>query len=176
MFLWRPSVCEIVQVASQLRRNPLGSSPTATVMSVDAFVAGAWLVFGAFFCMVGLVNLISGLASRNWDVVNGEIIESRLEYWWFGRCWTVEVRYQYTVAGTTYKADQFSFGKRLWFTSRGAAERASSTYQKGNVVRLLVSPSDRSVAVIEPGIGWRAVIMTLTGALVAALSLYSLLS
>jgi hypothetical protein len=48
-------------------------------------------------------------------------------------------------------------------------------YPKGRIVTLFVSPSDRSVAVIDPGIGWRAVMITLTGALVAALSVYSIL-
>ena len=146
-----------------------------SLMPVNAFVAGAYLVLGAFFFMVGLLNLISGLVSRSWDAVSGEIIESRLGYRWFAFLWTVEIRYRYTANGLTHEGDQFSFGKRLWFASRGAAERALSTYQKGRIVRLLVSPSDRSVAVIEPGIGWRAVMMTLTGALVAAFSVYSIL-
>jgi uncharacterized protein DUF3592 len=142
-------------------------------MSVDAFVAGTYLVLGAFFVVVGLVNLISGSASRSWEAVSGEIIESRVAYSSLGRHWSVEIRYRYTVEGLTLEGDQFSFGKRLWFASRDAAERVVSTYHKGRIVRLLVSPSDRSVAVIEPGIGWHAVMMTLTGALLAAWSVYS---
>ncbi len=150
-----------------------------TLLSVDAFVAGAYGILGALFFIVGLAQLMSGLASRSWDTVSGEIIESRVRYprWEFlsGFRWLGEIRYRYTIGGLTYEGDRFGFGKLLWFASRGAAERAVAMYPKGRIVRLLVSPSDRSEAVVEPGVGWRAVIMTLTGALVAALSVYSIL-
>ena len=152
-------------------------------MSANAFVAGAYGILGAFFFVAGLAQLISGLASRSWDTVSGEIIESRVRYPWMGFRsgfrsrfrWLAEIRYRYTIEGLTYEGDRFGFGKLLWFASRGAAERAVAMYPTGRIVRLLVSPSDRSEAVVEPGIGWRAVIMTLTGALVAALSVYSIL-
>jgi len=110
-------------------------------VSANAFVAGAYGVPGAFFLTVGLVNLIGGLASRSWDAVSGEIIESRVEYRWFGWSWTAEILYRYTVEGLTYEGDAYGFGKRLWFASRGAAERGVSMYPKGRIVRLLVSPS-----------------------------------
>src|SRR5437867_11493737 len=51
-----------------------------TLLSVDAFVAGAYGILGALFFIVGLAQLISGLASRSWDTVSGEIIESRVRY------------------------------------------------------------------------------------------------
>jgi len=148
-------------------------------VSANAFVAGAYGILGALFFFAGSAQLISGLASRSWDTVSAEIIESRVWYPRWGLRsrfrWLAEIRYRYTIEGLTYEGDEYGFGKRLWFASRGAAERAVSMYPKGRMVRLLVSPSDRSVAVIEPGISWRAVMMTLTGALVTALSVYSML-
>ena len=153
-----------------------------TLLSVNAFVAGAYGILGALFFIVGLAQLISGLASRSWDTVSGEIIESRVRYPWMGFRsgfrsrfrWLAEIRYRYTIEGLTYEGDRFGFGKGT-FPSRRAAERAVSMYPKGRIVTLLVSPSDRSVAVIEPGVGWGVVMMTLTGALVTALSVYSIL-
>src|SRR5436309_4176215 len=153
-----------------------------TLLSVNAFVAGAYGILGAFFFVAGLAQLISGLASRSWDTVSAEIIESRARYPWSGFRpgfrsrfrWLAEIRYRYTIEGLTYEGDRFGFGKGT-FPSRRAAERAVSMYPKGRIVTLLVSPSDRSVAVIEPGGGWSVVIMMLTGALVTALSVYSIL-
>jgi len=108
--------------------------------------------------------------------VSGEIIESRM---WVRRPsnWAVEIRYRYTIGGLTYQGDRFGFGKltRASFVTQAEAERAVTTYPKGRIVTLLVSPSDRSSAVIEPGIGRAAVIMCFTGAVLATGGLAAIL-
>jgi len=109
-----------------------------------------------------------------WDAVSGEIIESRM---WIRRPshWAVEIRYRYTVEGLTYEADRVGFWKARRFWSLGAAERLVTMYPKGRIVTLFVSPSDRSLAVIEPGVGWRAAVPFLSGGLLAAFGIASLL-
>ena len=136
-------------------------------MSGDAFAAGAFVVLGGFFVILGVVDLIGGLKSRNWDVVSGEIIECRRSTGYRSKI-VVDIRYQYTIEGFTYEGDRFGFGKLTSFVTPSAAERAVSMYPKGRVVKLFVSPSDRSSAVLEPGVGRGVVMMVLTGALLAA--------
>jgi len=147
-----------------------------SLLSVDAFVAGAWVVVGVFFVLVGVVALKDGLASRGWDAVSGEIIESRFTLARSQRVrWLVEIRYRYTVEGLTYEGDRFGFWKDWTFSSQRAAERVVTMYPKGRIVTLFVSPLDRSLAVIEPGVGWRAVMPVVVGSLLAAFGIASLL-
>ena len=148
----------------------------ATLLSANAFVAGACVVVGAFLLMIGVVNLMSGFASRGWDEISGEVIESRFTLARSNRVhWKVEIRYRYTVEGLTYEGDQFGFWKHRRFFSQQAAERVVAMYPKGRIVTLFVSPSDRSCAVIEPGISWRAAMPVLSGAVLAAFGVASLL-
>lgn len=147
----------------------------ATLLSVDGFVAGAWVVVGAFFVIVGVVGVVGGLASRGWDAVSGEIIESRFRLSrWQHIGWEVEIRYRYTVEGFTYEGDQFGFWKRSTFSSQHAAERVVTMYPKGRIVTLFVSPSDRSRSVIEPGVSWRAAMPLLSGGLLTAYGIATL--
>jgi uncharacterized protein DUF3592 len=105
----------------------------ATLPSVNAFAASAWVVVGAFFIIVGVVNLMSGLASRGWDAVSGEVIESRFTLARSQRVsWKVEIRYRYTVEGLTYEGDRFGFWKGWRFFSQRAAERVVAMYPKGH--------------------------------------------
>src|SRR5437773_8476956 len=82
----------------------------AMFLSASGFVAGFFIVVGAFFLMIGVIELTRGLASRSWDTVCGEIIESRVtqglapRYGWL---WHVEVRYRYIAEGLTYEGDRF---------------------------------------------------------------------
>jgi hypothetical protein len=148
----------------------------ATLLSVDAVVAGAWVVVGAFFAIVGVVGLMSGLASRGWDAVSGEIIESRFRLSrWQHIGWEVEICYRYTVEGFTYEGNQLGFWKRSTFSSQRAAERVVTKYPKGSIVTLFVSPSDRSRSVIERGVSWRAAMPLLSGGLLTAYGIVTLL-
>jgi len=131
---------------------------------------------GALFFMIGVMELIGGLASRDWDAVSGEIIESRFTLTRWQRVnWEVEIRYRYTIEGRTYEGDRFCFGTGMTVYSLRAAERAVTTYPKGRIVTLFVSPSDRSRAVIEPGVGWRVAMPFLAGGLLIALGIGSIL-
>ena len=89
--------------------------------------------------------------------------------------WLVEIRYRYTIDGRTYEGDQFGFGKDLSFVSHDAAERAVTTYPKGGTITLLVAPWVRSVAVIEPGVGWLVWLMFLGGVVMTAFGIHGFL-
>ena len=131
---------------------------------------------GAFFVVIGIVGLMDGLASQGWDAVSGKIIESRFSLARSRRVyWVVEIRYRYTVEGLTYEGDRVGFWKGRRFWSPGAAERLVTMYPKGRIVTLFVSPSDRSLAVIEPGVGWSAAMPFLSGGVLAAFGIASLL-
>jgi len=141
-------------------------------LSASGFVAGVFIVVGAFFLMIGVIELTGGLASRSWDAVSGEIAESRVTQGLapgYGWLWHVEVLYRYTVEGLTYEGNRFRFGTDPTFWTQSAAERAVSLYPKGRIVTLFVSPWDRSAAAIEPGVGWRVMIPFLSGGLLAAI-------
>jgi uncharacterized protein DUF3592 len=119
---------------------------------------------------------MDGLASRGWDAVSGEIIESRFRLSkWRHVGWEVEIRYRYTVEGFTYEGDQLSFWKRSSFSSQRAAERVVTMYPKGNLVTVFVSPSDRSRSVIDPGVSWRVAMPLVFGGLMTALGIATLL-
>lgn len=131
---------------------------------------------GTFIVTVGVVGLVGGLASRRWDAVGGEIIESRVRLSrWQHIGWELEIRYRYTVEGATYESDQFGFWKRSAFSSQSAAERVATRYPKGSIVTVFVSPSDRSRSVIEPGVGWRVAVPLLLGGLLTAGGIAALL-
>ena len=148
----------------------------ATLPSVDTFVGGACVLVGALFLVIGVVDLIGGLASRGWDAVSGEIIESRFRLARSQRVhWEVDIRYRYTVEGRTYEGDRFGFWKGRTFWSERAAEYVVTMYPKGRIVTLFVSPSDHSCAVIEPGIGWRVVMPFFSGGALAAFGIVSIL-
>ncbi len=150
----------------------------AMSLSSSGFVAGVFVVVGAFFLMIGVIERTRGLASRSWDAVSGEIIESRVTQGLapgYGWLWHVEVRYRYTAEGLTYEGDRFSFGTDPTFWTQSAAEGAVSLYPKGRIVTLFVSPSDRSAAAIEPGVGWRVMIPFLSGGLLAAIGIGGIL-
>lgn len=123
-----------------------------------------------------MIDLIRALASKKWDAVSGEIIASELKSQTRQRWprWWAEIRYRYKIEGLTYEGDRVGFGMYTSFISRGTAERAVSRYPKGRIVTVLVSPSDRSSAVIEPGIGRGVVMSIVTGALLAALGIGSI--
>ena len=149
-----------------------------TVLAASGFVAGVYIVVGAFFLLIGVIELTRGFASRRWDTVRGEIIASRVTQGLgrgYGRLWHVEVRYRYAIEGLTFEGDRFSFGTDPTFWTQSAAERAVSIYPKGRIVTLFVSPSDRSAAVIEPGVGWRVMWPFLSGGLLVALGIGGLL-
>ena len=143
-----------------------------------AILLGVYTVVGAFFLMIGVIETIRALASRNWDAVCGEIIESRVTQGFsrdYGWLWHVKIRYRYTVEAHTYEGDRFSFGTGAMFWTQSGAERAVSPYPKGRIVTLFVSPSDRSDAVIRPGVGWRVMLTFLSGGLLAAFGIVGLL-
>lgn len=140
--------------------------------TVTPFSAGAFVVIGGFFLILGLLDLVNGLRSKSWDAVSGEIRESRMFF--RGRRWIVVIRYRYSIEGLTFEGDRLGFGRLAAWVTQAAAERAVAMYPKGRVVTILVSPLDRSEAVIEPGVGLGVVVMCVGGALFAAAGLAGL--
>ena len=133
-------------------------------------VAGVYTFLGGLFLIIGVMDLIHGLASRSWETVPGEIIDARARRVKWG--WWVDVRYRYTIEGLTFERDRFGFWRRQRFWSSEDAEQMVSKYPKGQRVTLWVSPKNRAQAVMEPGVGWRIYIPVSLGALLFVAGVY----
>lgn len=147
-------------------------STLAITPSVAEFVAGVYTVLGGLFLIIGVMDLIHGVASRSWDTVTGEIIDARSVRWGWRWRWWVDIRYRYTIEGLTFEGDRLGFWRRQRFWSSEDAEQIVSKYPKGQRVTLWVSPKNRAQAVIEPGLGWRIYMPLLLGALLFVAGVY----
>ncbi len=109
------------------------------------------------------------LSTARWPSVDGSIVEvgvltdmeMRPRGGMYGapRPTTVSkpvVRYTYRVGDQTYTNDRLQFRSTRSDTLR-AAQRAVDAYEKGQAVKVYVSPSDPSISVLEPGLHWNHV-------------------
>ncbi|MCY1043759.1 DUF3592 domain-containing protein [Corallococcus sp. bb12-1] len=115
--------------------------------------------------------------SRSWPTVQGTVVESRVETLRARRSvsFRPEVSYRYEVNGTPYTSDTFAFDGHA---SGALAEAQAVTrhYPAGAPVTLHYEPADPSVACIQcETVGVSNYVVTLVGAVLAAVSAWSLL-
>ncbi len=113
----------------------------------------AYAASGAFLSIYGATTLMRALGARRWQVVTGEIIESRLKGWYTGTTfrWDAVVRYRYRIRGKEYEADRVSFGNLAILGWQRIAERVHEKYPLGTRVSVRVCPTNPSRAVLEVG-------------------------
>jgi len=113
------------------------------------------------FALVGLggivvcvVSISRAIDSEQWMHVNGEILDSRVEYRG-GKTPTYEpvINYKYTVEGVTYEGSRVRFGGTSG--SKSAATEISNKFHGGRIVTVSVDPNDHSKSVLQPGLFYK---------------------
>ncbi|MEJ2633131.1 MAG: DUF3592 domain-containing protein [Acidihalobacter sp.] len=116
---------------------------------------------GCLFVVVEFVQMFRSVAAARWPSVVGEIEAAGVEQ---GRnfidstghvqtAYQPIVRYRYQLADGVHYGDRLGFGG-LVHTSISAAKRVAGRYRKQEVVKVYVSPTKPTLAVIEVGVRW----------------------
>jgi len=145
------------------------------------------MVLGGILILIGIWIVTTAMASSDWPVVEGRILDAqvksrfsqtssttnrRLEYY-------VEVRYGYQVDGKTYRAKRYSLGTghtvKAGFKNSAEAREwvATSPYRVGENVAVHVDPDDPENTVIHAGILWSTWVPVMLGVLFMLLGLLS---
>lgn len=144
--------------------------------------SGQWTtgLFGVGFVAVGIgVVLLFGLptlerakASTGWPKASGQVTSSRIRdkvnngkrsYW-------AEVKYDYTVDGTTHTGSTISFGAGTT-SMRMTAEKTADRYPVGKEVSVHYDPAAPNVSVLEPGVTFGAYVGIVIGAILGLVGL-----
>jgi hypothetical protein len=120
-------------------------------------IAGSLLfvVVGIAFAFFGYNSYQKGMASKNWPVANGSVIQSKIEK----RTETTGsgnrrrkvvrshpvVKYTYSVGNRDYQSSRITFGQSK------DAYKTVARYPKGKSVQVYYDPENPAQAVLEPG-------------------------
>ncbi len=121
---------------------------------------------GLLFFGFGCYFIFETLASTNWDQVEGEIISTRISTG-FGnvndpihryKIYSVEVTYEYEVAGKLFQNNKYSMGSgstvKGRFNEKSEARKwlKNSDFSTGKKVKVYVKPNRPSETVLSTGI------------------------
>jgi hypothetical protein len=149
-------------------------SLTGTVMM------GLFLVaFGFAFFLRVRREVRDGRASMGWSPAIG-IVESSdvvaVKNPEGGSGFRPDIRYRYSVGGTTYHADVVSYTLRAFVVSRATAEKHVARYPVGSTVVVHHDPGQPGTAVLEPGVPPHGKGSQLIGAVFIALGIGALIA
>ncbi len=120
---------------------------TATFVSIALVVL---IVF--VFVYTAMMNK---RARQEWSTAEGRVVESRVETRNLPGTdrpniqYGARVVYEYTVAGTTYRAERVSFDGTLWRPTREAAEADRARHAEGAKVSVFYDPGQPQRAVLD---------------------------
>jgi hypothetical protein len=116
------------------------------------FFGSVLLLCGASFIYHGYRTRETSKRALRWPTVHGTITESDTEKSTLhrrgSRLHVATVRYEYAVAGTTYRNDKIAIGGELSMSSAAARRRAAS-YAVGLTTMVHFNPADPSEAYLE---------------------------
>jgi len=151
-------------VALSLKSQRYGLGRRTTLVAVVLALLGVWLTID------GSLALIEGFQSRNWPIVPGVVVESRVEG---TRAFHPEIVYEYTVDSTKYRdsttLQQPSFGGRT--RRKEEADVETGLYKTGEEVASLYNPDDPAVSYLGRNIHWSVYGRTGTGAVLFGVGL-----
>ncbi|HEY2823958.1 MAG TPA: DUF3592 domain-containing protein [Gemmatimonadales bacterium] len=132
----------------------------------------AFVVVGVMLLIASFVELSRAIDSDDWPAVDGEVVEAGvLKSLSTGRYigWTYSpmVRYHYVVSGLPYVSDRISFGGSVSSSFRSFAEDTAARYRRMRTVKVFISPSNPSMAVLERGVHWSSWFSLAAGAFLA---------
>ena len=116
-------------------------------------------------------NVRLGLASRDWVLVPGVVLDRRLHLGGLqGGDETGLILYRYEVAGSTYLSNRVDYSGRATAVFSGN-ERTLKAFPVGMPVEVRVDPHDPSRAVLHPGISGGTIVRLLIGLALSAFGL-----
>ena len=121
-----------------------------------------------FFSLASSVGIIWSLVllwwamrSQNWDRINCEITESRVEIRHVKNTRYISIiKYKYTVNGLPYQGDNLKYGG-TW-SLKSTSYSYCDKYPAGKTVKLCVDPSNPKRSVLEPGASLRSYLFVIT--------------
>lgn len=150
--------------------------------SIVAMIWGARAV-AAVFAFAGIVAVVvlgvpmiaMGVVSSNWDTTTGIIEVSQIHaesqasrnrkgpgpsrYW----IYTPQVVYRYEIDGRSYTSDRIAAGVVAAHTEVGPVKKFLAKYPVGNEVTVHYDQSNPTLALLEPGVSWRTLVIPLFG-------------
>jgi len=157
LYILIPIAVLAILVALLLKSQRFGLGRRTALVAVVLALVGAWLTIDGSFA------LIEGFQSRNWPIVPGVVVDSRVEG---TRAFHPEVVYEYTVDGARYRdstsLQQPSFGGRR--RRKEVAEVEKGLYSPGEEVAILYNPENPAVSYLGRHIHWSVYGRTGTGA------------
>ena len=94
--------------------------------------------------------------ARAWPTTQGRIVSATLQArrtttggHGVALNWFPDIRYEYEVAGTTYRGDRISAGLLVGSSFRGSVQRKLAQYPEGRMVQVFYNPTDPAQAMLE---------------------------
>jgi hypothetical protein len=115
---------------------------------------------GVILCLWGGVSIAFQYPSCKWPSVEGKIISQfyrEFPYDFKHRVTKaqLEIRYAYTVAGTTYESDRFSLWRSIYQDPDYAVRAFADQHPKGTPIAVYYDPGNPKKAVLRTGPDWR---------------------
>ncbi len=115
------------------------------------------LIYGLLLSLGGLIgfmwssrNLWLAIRSHHWNLVECDIIESRVQIIWGRiRAYVPVISYEYTFDGLHYEGYKIRYGG-TWETESGSRDYCEK-YSVGSVVKVSVDPMHPERCVLVPG-------------------------
>ncbi len=124
-----------------------------------------FMVIGFFGAIAGAGLLVTGIASRRWPHVAGEITLSRADYEVRERDgvtstdYSPTVEYRYSVDGREYHGNEINV--RGHGTSLSEVQAILAKYPAGRAVNVYYNPARPAEALLEPGASWSTALVLL---------------
>ncbi len=137
------------------------------------------LIAGLVLAGLGFRTISDALASSSWPMVQGTIVESRVDEVRRSKPPKQQVKqskfrpvvdYEYSVNTESYTSSRVQFGETL-LNSKQAAETAISSYPAGQVVNVYYKPSAPKSAVLQPGMNFQSIFYPAIGVILILIGL-----
>lgn len=133
---------------------------------------------GVFF--IGLRTLFFAISSLQWPKTEGKILSTTLnafKFWGEPRTsYNPIVRYKYILDDKEYLSARVYFGYRIASSFKRRSLKTLKKYNTGDKVNVFYNPEKENMAVIEPGIKFELVFVTVFGLIFILFGGYVLLN
>ncbi len=129
------------------------------------------LLIGAALAIEGVRQMQDARRSSGWPLVKGTIIKSNIsssaqpeanQNRSLKKRYKPEIEYLYDVGETTYRAQLVSYGAGAAFNQSNAV-KVTTKYPTGRLVTVYYKPDNPAVAVLEPGLNRKAILLPIGG-------------
>jgi Protein of unknown function (DUF3592) len=157
----------------QPHAQPRSPRPNHRARSVIALL----LILGAIPFLWGGVSIALQYLSCKWPSTEGKIISQYYREFPYDlkhriKPAQLEIRYAYTVAGTSYESERFSLWQSIYQDPDAMVRAFAAQHPKGTPITVYYKPGNPKKAVLQTGPNWRGdFALMLGGALLAFVAL-----